>query len=337
MNTRDRVTRMMASAMLTLMAALCAASNAAAQSYPPPLVNYQGVLRDAAGQPLDGAYDMVFRFYSADIGGDEFLVDTHTMASGGRIVVTGGLFNAVLFSGTVTDGGGPGIFLSAFELFQNSEVWLQVEVGHDMVPLEPLTPRVRIVSAPYAMNAASLGGSLPSHFLDVTDAEQTKYGRLNLSRQEFGVPILDVTGANYAARFANTTAGGGEVQLSVAEGGLKAWGSRFVASFQNTADGSRATVGADGIGVDAVGGVGVQGTGTLAAGSFREAYGNSSATLGSGDVAVQAVGGIGVDALASTMGGRFINSGGTSEAYIAQGDIGIEARGSGNEIGRAHV
>ena len=44
-----------------------------AQATPPDAINYQGVLRDPADKPLNGTYAMVFRFFSADTGGDAVL------------------------------------------------------------------------------------------------------------------------------------------------------------------------------------------------------------------------------------------------------------------------
>ena len=45
---------------------LLLAATAAWAATPPALINYQGVLRNAAGVPSTGTFDMVFRFY--DIG-----------------------------------------------------------------------------------------------------------------------------------------------------------------------------------------------------------------------------------------------------------------------------
>ena len=48
---------------------------------PPGQIHYQGVLRSATDEPMDGDFDMVFRFHSADLGGDEIVDDSHTLAS----------------------------------------------------------------------------------------------------------------------------------------------------------------------------------------------------------------------------------------------------------------
>jgi hypothetical protein len=97
-------------------------------SSPPDAMNYQGVLRNSSDKPLDGTYGMVFRFFSADSGGDEILVDAH-----GTVTVSGGLFNVQLGSGSVTDGSGPGEYTT-------------------------LAPRIRVASAGYALNTRFVRG-----------------------------------------------------------------------------------------------------------------------------------------------------------------------------------
>ena len=72
---------------------------AALAAQPPDLINYQGVLRDSQGNALSGSYPMVFRFFSAETGGDEILVNTHAAVS-----VTDGLFSVAL-GGLVAGGG----------------------------------------------------------------------------------------------------------------------------------------------------------------------------------------------------------------------------------------
>ena len=48
-----------------------------AQTPPPDLLNYQGVLRDSAGAPVSGTVDIVFRLFDAASAGNEILVDAH--------------------------------------------------------------------------------------------------------------------------------------------------------------------------------------------------------------------------------------------------------------------
>ena len=53
------------------------------------LLNYQAVLRDAAGAPLTGSYDIVFRFYDQSTIGQEILADWHFASRGGAARRTG--------------------------------------------------------------------------------------------------------------------------------------------------------------------------------------------------------------------------------------------------------
>jgi hypothetical protein len=116
---------------------------------PPETINYQGVLRDSSDTPLDGAYAMVFRFYSASSGGDEILVDTH-----GTVTVSGGLFNIALGGGTVADGSGPGVYTSLSRVLADyDDVHLEVQVGGEI-----LSPRIALASAGFALNARRVRG-----------------------------------------------------------------------------------------------------------------------------------------------------------------------------------
>ncbi len=139
---------------------------------PPALVNYQGVLRDASDRPLSGLHDMVFTFYSADAGGDQILIDSHTFASGGQVTVSGGLFNLQLGSGAVADGSGPGTYTSLDRVFGSyGEVWLEVRVG-----VETLSPRTRITSVAYSINAAQLDGKHENEFAQLAVANTFSTG-----------------------------------------------------------------------------------------------------------------------------------------------------------------
>jgi hypothetical protein len=122
---------------------------------PPALVNYQGVLRDSSNVPVpDGGYDMFFRFYDALTAGNQLLVDSHASGLGGQVIVTGGLFSAELGSGSVTDGSGPGTFTSLAQLFRDVGA-VYLEIG---IEAETLSPRIRLLSAGYALNADHLDG-----------------------------------------------------------------------------------------------------------------------------------------------------------------------------------
>ena len=58
---------------------------------PPGLINYQGVLRDASDNPLNGNREMVFSFYDAETSGNEILIDYHTATYSDPVTVSGGM------------------------------------------------------------------------------------------------------------------------------------------------------------------------------------------------------------------------------------------------------
>ena len=91
--------------LVFVMLLMVAVGPAMAQVTPPPLINYQGVLRDkTTGFPLNSTVNLVFTFYP-DPGstGTDILTDAHT-----GVVVSGGLFSVQLGGGVVADGGGAG-------------------------------------------------------------------------------------------------------------------------------------------------------------------------------------------------------------------------------------
>lgn len=173
-----------------------------ASSPPPDLVNYQGVLRNADGTPFDGTVDMVLRFFTAEIAGDELLVDSHEQAGSGGVAVSDSLFNVALGSGTLVDGSGPGVFDSLADVFSdNTEVWLQVEING-----EELTPRTRIVAAAYALsaeNARSLEGKAAAEFLDTSAGAQTKTGSLTVGGLTVASPLNITGGSQQRLNFSN--------------------------------------------------------------------------------------------------------------------------------------
>ena len=105
----------------------------------PELINYQGILKDGAGDPITGAVTLTFRFYDADTAGNLLLTVQQPNVS-----VNQGLYNVLIGSGVVS---GPENTLS--ELFRdNADLWMSVEVGTD----GEMAPRHRIASVPYALH-----------------------------------------------------------------------------------------------------------------------------------------------------------------------------------------
>jgi hypothetical protein len=334
--------------VLACLAFLAAGSAVGFAASPPGLLNYQGVLRDAADKPRNGSFDMTFHFFDALTAGNEILVDAHTTPSG--VVVTNGLFNVLLGSGTITDGAGAGFYTSLDGVFRDFDtVYLEVQIGS-----ETLAPRTRIVSAPYSLNAGSLGGLAASKYLDTTIGGQIKEGALacdqgllgyNDSGQGFGYGLY-ARGLQGGGEFLDSN-GSGVAYVGTGDVGIDASGNQMGGSFHDTSMSGQAYLGYSGYGVYASGsqdggaffpssggttaylgdpayavaGFGTSGSGSLA-GQFRDVSTGSIARLG--------YGAYGVHSTASTAG-YFLNSGGHSVVGLASGNWGVQ--GTGNFCG----
>jgi hypothetical protein len=178
--------------LLTVLLSIAAIMGATAAD-PPELINYQGVLRNASDIPLDGNYDMEFHFYSAETGGDQILVDYHTLALSDQVTVNGGLFNVALGGGLVQDGSGAGTYLSISKMFGDySQVWMRIRVG-----AEYLDPRVRVVASPYALNADRLGGRKTGEFINTSTTAQVKGGNFTAAELISGTGYIRFVPGGY--------------------------------------------------------------------------------------------------------------------------------------------
>jgi hypothetical protein len=152
---------------------------ALAPDAPPPLViTYQGrLVNPSTGEPKpDGSYTAMFELFNVDAGGAAIWSEKQD------IVVSKGLFSVTLGNqaGNPIDPG----------LFDGYGRWLGVSIDPD----GPLSPRIRVASAPYAIwsnlagnaaNADRLGGSLPSAFAAAAhshDATNIVSGNLSTDR-----------------------------------------------------------------------------------------------------------------------------------------------------------
>lgn len=107
----------------------------------PRQISYQGRLTDTAGQPVsDGSYMMDFAIYPSQSGG------TPVWQESGRVVsVSGGLFTTLLGKeAPLPDSGLP------------VTAWLETKVNGF-----PLSPRVRLVSVPFALRSLTAEQVLP--------------------------------------------------------------------------------------------------------------------------------------------------------------------------------
>jgi len=297
------------------------ASDPALAADAPALVNYQGVLRDAADKPRAGTFDMVFRFYDAPSAGNEILVDAHTGGGGNAVTVSGGLFNVQLGGGTVTDGSGAGTYTSLSEVFRDfGATYLAITVGGEV-----LSPRIRIQSAAYALNASNLQGKAASSFIDVSSSGQTKAGHLNVNGG------IDTSVASGIALTANGTQTGGAFGANGAfayvadtgyiKTGIRAQGDDAGGYFQDNNNSGIAYLawaddGVDGYG-NYVGGYFSDNAGDRAFAGYFLGYGlygvgNSYGVVGQGGAA----------------GGYFDNTSGSGNALVGLGSYGISAAGA---------
>ncbi|MEW5702235.1 MAG: hypothetical protein AB1792_08405 [Candidatus Zixiibacteriota bacterium] len=131
--------------LLAVFLVLGAASLAAAF---PHVINYQGILRDAAGKVVaDGPHSVTFRFYNDQAAGNKLWEETQS------ITTKSGLFNALLGS-TIE------IPDTAFA----NDSWLGIVVGTD----PEMAPRTRVASVGYAYqarNADKLQGLEPGELV----------------------------------------------------------------------------------------------------------------------------------------------------------------------------
>ena len=104
----------------------------------PQLINYQGVLTDGGGNPLDAIVSMTFTIYDAQSGGTALWTETH-----GSVTVVGGLFTVLLGSVTPVPS----------TIFDDPDRWLGLAVGGD-----PEMERERMASVPYAFKYGSGDG-----------------------------------------------------------------------------------------------------------------------------------------------------------------------------------
>lgn len=97
---------------------------------------YQGKLTNSSGVPLTGTYDLTFRLYDAQTGGNQ--IGSTFLASG--VVVQNGLFTVrVDFSSTAYNGEGR---------------WIETSIGSTT-----LSPRMPLTPVPYALHALSVADS----------------------------------------------------------------------------------------------------------------------------------------------------------------------------------
>lgn len=141
----------------------------------PNVIAYQGkLLAASSGQPVsDGSYDLTFRFYDAENGGNLLLTDQHSAVN-----VKNGLYNVMLGGGTVTPGMEPNL-LSVFK--NHSDAWLSVQVESD----SEMSPRQRISSSGYAINSDTVDGMEASELIaEASPCELYKFVGITVAKTQ---------------------------------------------------------------------------------------------------------------------------------------------------------
>lgn len=96
----------------------------------PHLINYEGMLTDDLGTPLDGTYNLSFKIYGSESGDDSLWWEHHT-----GVAVSDGLFGVMLGS----------ISSLSYSVFNDTVRYLGITVDNGT----ELSPRTRLVSVPY--------------------------------------------------------------------------------------------------------------------------------------------------------------------------------------------
>lgn len=96
----------------------------------PLQTNLQGRLTNKAGSTLTGNYDFAFRIYDDATTGNMLWNESQT-----GIAVSNGIYNVILGSASAIGTG----------VFDGNNRWLQIEVN-----TEPMLPRLKLISVPYA-------------------------------------------------------------------------------------------------------------------------------------------------------------------------------------------
>ena len=174
----------------------------------PQQINYQGLLTDTGGQPLQGSYGVTFRIWDAASGGSQLWQETQTVSTD-----TNGVLSVILGSSVpinVSFGGAR---------------WLELSIEDEI--LLPRREMVSVASAFNAMNSDSLGGmhsssySLVGHTHDdryYTEAELATPGTLNTGSNPMDWTKLKGVPAGFADGTDDAGGAGDGYSLDAADG-----------------------------------------------------------------------------------------------------------------------
>jgi hypothetical protein len=125
----------------------------------PRVINYQGRLTDKDDNPLTGNFLVTFRFYDAEKGGQSIWEEGHILN------IKNGMFSVLMGS------------VKPMEIDFNKDLWLGMEVASD----GEMTPRIKLASSAYALNAKSID-MINSTQLLRNDVDSIMSGSLTLKK-----------------------------------------------------------------------------------------------------------------------------------------------------------
>jgi len=206
----------------------------------PRMINYQGMLTDNLGSPLNGSYDLTFKIYGSLSSSDSLWTEHHL-----GVLVQGGLFNVLLGSTTPMPS----------TLFDDTVRYLGIKVGSDSE-----LPRIRLTSVGYSFRSlrsdtasyalAGTGGGSNTWTFRITPTADTtlitggRWGIARYGNELFG--NADSTHVNFGV-VCTTGTSGQNYKYCTVSGGIRnkatydystVGGGAF-----NTASGEHATVG----------------------------------------------------------------------------------------------
>ncbi len=137
----------------------------------PKVLNYQGKLLDTSGVGVNDTLDMTFRLYTSQTGGTAIWIEDHNGTN--AVPVSNGLFSVELGS----------IIPFPPTVDFSIPYWLEIQVGTEI-----LSPRERLTSAPYALQADRVTRAIQS-ISSVIDTTQ-RTGRF-VFRADEGATLSD--------------------------------------------------------------------------------------------------------------------------------------------------
>lgn len=197
----------MKSRILAVILALAASSSRAAV---PGAVTWQGRLAGSDGTPVTGSVDLTVRYLAG--AADPAALYYSEKFTG--VAVAAGHFALALGSGTATPGTEP-TFADVFRA--NSDVWLDVAVNTDA----PMTPRIKLLSVPYALNAPTAPAA-PTAFVHKATAANISGGATTIDN-----PLCNGDAGAILIVTQNLTPGGTAATKYVSHTGVSYNGSRW--------------------------------------------------------------------------------------------------------------